>query len=166
MHVTVERMTRADWPSVQEIYRAGLESGEASFETIVPDWESWDAKYLADFRFVARDDGGDVVGWAGLTRVSMRRVYVGVAEVSVYVAPSAQRRGVGERLLRALIDASEGEGIWTLQSGIFPENAASIALHRKCGFREVGRRERLGKHRDVWRDSLLFERRSNVAGID
>lgn len=162
----VERMKPADWPAVRDIYLAGLQTGDASFETSAPTQEKWNAKYLPDFRLVARDDDGTVVGWAALTLVSDRRVYCGVAEVSVYVAPSARGRGVGEMLLRALIDASERGGIWTLQSGVFPENSASLRLHQKCGFREVGRRERLGKRDGVWRDSLLLERRSNVAGID
>ena len=159
-------MKSEDWPAVREIYRAGLDTGQASFEVDVPDWEKWDAKYLAPFRLVARADYGAVVGWAGLTRVSERRVYAGVAEVSVYVAAESRRRGIGEQLMRALINASERGGIWTLQSGVFPENTASIRLHCKCGFREVGRRERLGKHHGIWRDALLLERRSKVAGID
>lgn len=162
----VEEMTPQDWPAARAIYAAGLQTGHASFETEVPDWEKWNAKYLAPFLLVARRSSGNVLGWAGLTRVSERRVYAGVAEVSVYVAPEAQRRGVGEQLLRALIGESERGGFWTLQSTIFPENAASIRLHLKCGFREVGRRERLGKHHGVWRDALLLERRSNVAGTD
>jgi phosphinothricin acetyltransferase len=164
--MTVEQMTPADWPAVRDIYLEGLETGHASFETSAPTWEKWDAKYLREFRLVARDENGGVVGWAALTLVSDRRVYCGVAEVSVYVAKQARGRGVGEMLLRALVDVSERGGIWTLQSGVFPENEASIRLHKKCGFREVGRRERLGKRDGVWRDSLLLERRSDVAGID
>lgn len=166
MNVVVEPMRPEDWPVVRDIYRAGLETGHASFEVSVPDWKKWDAKYLRDFRLVARDETGAVVGWAGLTRVSERRVYSGVMEVSVYVAPNARSLGVGEQLLRALIEASERAGVWTLQSGVFPENTASIRLHLKCGFREVGRRERLGRRDGVWRDALLLERRSNVAGAD
>jgi phosphinothricin acetyltransferase len=166
LRITVEKMTPQDWPVVREIYREGLDTGHASFEIAVPDWEKWDAKYLPEFRLVARMESGAVVGWAGLTRVSERRAYAGVAEVSVYVAAEARGRGAGEMLLRALIDVSERGGIWTLQSGVFPENTASLRLHLKCGFREVGRRERLGKRDGVWRDSLLLERRSTVAGID
>ncbi|MFL6528725.1 MAG: GNAT family N-acetyltransferase [Chthoniobacterales bacterium] len=164
--VLVELMKPEDWPAVREIYRAGLDTGQASFETDVPDWEKWDAKYLAPFRLVARDDNGNVVGWAGLTRVSERRVYVGVAEVSIYVSAESRRHGIGAQLMRALLDVSERGGIWTLQSTVFPENTASIRLHLKCGFREVGRRERLGKHHGTWRDALLLERRSKVAGVD
>jgi len=164
--VLVELMKPEDWPAVREIYRAGLDTGQASFETDVPDWEKWDAKYLAPFRLVARDENGNVVGWAGLTRVSERRVYAGVAEVSVYVSAELRRHGIGQQLMRALVDVSERGGIWTLQSTVFPENTASIRLHLKCGFRDVGRRERLGKHHGTWRDALLFERRSAVAGVD
>lgn len=164
--IAIEKMRATDWPAVREIYLAGLETGHASFETSAPAREKWEAKYLPDFRLVARDKTGAVIGWAALTLVSNRRVYSGVAEVSVYVAPDARKVGVGETLLRALIEASERGGIWTLQSGVFPENEASIRLHKKCGFREVGRRERLGKRDGIWRDSLLLERRSTIAGID
>lgn len=166
MRITVEEMKPGDWPAVREIYRAGLDSGQASFETEVPDWEKWNAKYQAPLRLVARDETGEVLGWAALTEISVRRVYAGVREVSVYVAPAARGGGVGEALLRALINASEREGIWMLQSGVFLENQPSIRLHQKCGFRQVGRRERIAKREGIWRDTLLLERRSNVAGID
>lgn len=166
MTIVVEQMKREDWPAVREIYRAGIDTAQASFETHVPDWEKWNAKYREPFRFVARDDNGNVQGWAALTEMSARRVYAGVREISVYVAPAARGSGVGEALLRALIDASERAGIWMLQSGVFLENEASIRLHKKCGFREVGRRERIAKRDGVWRDTLLLERRSNVAGVD
>lgn len=165
MDFVIDKMRAEDWENVREIYLAGLSTGHASFETSAPTWEKWDAKYLADYRFVARTAGG-IAGWAALTSVSDRCVYAGVSEVSVYVAAEATRHGVGSALLRALIEASEHGGIWTLQAGVFPENAGSIALHKKCGFREVGRRERLGKRDGVWRDSLLLERRSDVVGID
>lgn len=165
MNFTIEKMMPADWPQVRTIYLSGIGTGHASFEVDAPTWEIWDAKHLADLRFIARSNGA-ICGWAALSPVSQRRVYAGVAELSVYVAPDSQRRGIGHALLTAIIAASEQGGIWTLQSGVFPENAASIRLHLKCGFREVGRRERLGKRDGVWRDSLLLERRSNVAGVD
>lgn len=161
----IEKMSASDWPQVRSIYLAGIATGNASFEADAPSWGKWDEKHLLDFRLVARNRNG-VVGWAALSSVSARRVYSGVAEVSVYVAPEAQQRGVGFGLLQGLIEASERGGIWTLQSGIFPENEASIRLHLKCGFREVGRRERMGKRDGVWRDSLLLERRSKIVGID
>jgi len=164
--LSIEAMEPDDWPAVRDIYLAGLATGDASFEISAPDWEKWEAKYPRQFRLVARDDRGAVLGWAALTAVSDRRVYAGVMEVSVYVASDARRGGIGEKLLRALVDVSERGGIWTLQSGVFPENTASIRLHLKCGFREVGRRERLGKREGVWRDALLLERRSDVAGMD
>jgi len=160
----IEEMTSADWPQVEAIYREGIASGNATFEIEVPSWEEWDRKHLAAGRLVARNSR-DVYGWAALSPVSARRVYAGVAEVSVYVAESARGRGLGKLLLRSLIEASEKGGIWTLQAGIFPENASSIALHKSCGFREVGRRERIGMLRGVWRDTVLLERRSTVAGI-
>ena len=160
----IEEMTSADWPQVEAIYREGIASGNATFEIEIPSWEEWDRKHLAAGRLVARNSR-DVYGWAALSAVSARRVYAGVAEVSVYVAEAARGRGLGKLLLRSLIEASEKGGIWTLQAGIFPENASSIALHKSCGFREVGRRERIGMLRGVWRDTVLLERRSTVAGI-
>jgi L-amino acid N-acyltransferase YncA len=158
--VAVEEMTAADWPAVAEIYRQGLDTGHASFETEVPAYEEWDRAHLERPRLVARLDG-DVVGWAALSTVSDRCVYGGVAEDSVYVADAATGRGIGRRLLSELVRRAEDEGIWTIQAGLFPENAASLALHERCGFRVVGRRERLGKHRGAWRDVLLVERRSD-----
>jgi L-amino acid N-acyltransferase YncA len=166
MRITIDEMKPDDWSAVREIYRAGLDTGQASFETELPDWEKWAAKYPEPFRLVARDENGNVHGWAALTAISQRRVYAGVREVSVYVAADARGSGVGEALLRGLIRASERAGVWMLQSGVFLDNAASIRLHKKCGFREVGRRERIAKRDGVWRDTLLLERRSDVAGID
>ena len=148
-----------DWPEVAAIYEAGIRGGDATFETEVPSWEAWDAAHT--LRLVAEADGR-VAGWAALSPVSERCCYAGVAEVSVYVAPEAQGRGVGRALLARLVDESEREGIWTLQAGIFPENEPSVALHERCGFRVVGTRERLGKLDGVWRDVLLLERRSEV----
>ena len=152
-----------DWPRVREIYLEGILTGNATFESEVPSWESWDSGHLQDCRFVAHDD--EVLGWAALSRVSTRRAYAGVTEVSVYVANAARGRGVGRALLSSLIRSSEAAGIWTLQAGIFPENVASIHLHKSLGFREVGRRERVGKMGDRWRDVMLLERRSTAAGI-
>jgi phosphinothricin acetyltransferase len=153
-------MTPADWDDVRRIYAEGIATGNATFETEPPSWETWDAAHLKDCRLVARD-GESVVGWAALSRVSDRCVYGGVAEVSVYVAGSARGRGVGRALLAELVRASEDAGLWTLQAGIFPENAASIAIHHGCGFRTVGIREKLGKMRGAWRDVALLERRSS-----
>ena len=163
MSVEIRAMTKADWQSVREIYREGLATGLASFETDVPEWEHWDETHLADCRFVARQDDR-LLGWAALSPVSSRCVYGGVGEVSVYVDEGARGQGVGRRLLSALVEASERTGLWTLQAGIFPENVASVTLHERCGFRVVGRRERLGQRHGVWRDVLLLERRSTVNG--
>jgi len=163
MPIEVDAMTAGDWPQVAEIYRQGLETGNASFETEVPAPEAWDAAHLPEPRLVARLDGA-IAGWAALSAVSGRCVYGGVAEVSVYVASGTAGRGVGRRLLSELVRLSEEAGIWTLQAGIFPENIASLALHERCGFRVVGRRERLGCHNGVWRDVVLVERRSATVG--
>ncbi len=164
MDFVVDRMEDEDWNAVQSIYREGIATNDATFETDVPEWEYWDKSHLRDCRLVARK-GGQVIGWAALSPVSSRRVYAGVAEVSVYVAASARGKGVGKALLCALVEESERQGIWTLQAGIFPENVASIALHKLCGFREIGRRERLGQMDGVWRDVVLMERRSDVTGV-
>ncbi len=162
--IAVERMRDSDWPAVRAIYEEGLATGQASFETVAPDWEAWDANHRPDGRLVARQ-GEQVIGWAALSPVSRRPVYRGVAEVSVYVAAAARARGAGRALLVALIEASEAAGVWTLQASIFPENEASVALHRACGFRVVGRRERVAQHHGLWRDTLLLERRSSRAGV-
>lgn len=159
--VTIEPMRREHWAAVAGIYSEGIGTGDATFESSVPTWEQWDASHLADPRLVALADA-DVVGWAALAPVSDRCVYDGVAENSVYVAATARGLGVGQALLAALIEGAEASGIWTVQCGIFPENEASVRLHERCGFRIVGRRERLGKHNGVWRDVLLLERRSRT----
>ena len=159
-------MTPDDWPNVRAIYLEGIATGNATFETDAPSWEAWDRAHVADPRLVARDADGSVLGWAAVTPVSGRCVYAGVADLSVYVSAAARGRGVGRALLTTLIQSSDRAGIWTLQAGIFPENAPSLALHRACGFRDVGRRERIGKMHGVWRDVLLLERRSVSAGID
>jgi phosphinothricin acetyltransferase len=152
------------WDAVAAIYHEGIATHNATFETEPPTWEAWDAGHLKDCRFVALRDGV-VVGWAALTPVSGRCVYAGVAEVSVYVAAAARGQGIGRLLLSALVEASEAAGLWTLQAGIFPENAASLAIHAICGFREVGRRERIGQMNGVWRDVVLLERRSERVGV-
>jgi len=161
--ITIEPMQPHQWQQVAAIYQEGIATGQATFEMAVPSFEHWDRNHLPMARFVA-GQGGNIVGWAALSPVSQRQVYAGVAEVSVYVAAASRGSGVGRQLLQALIDESERHGIWTLQAGIFPENAASIALHLACGFREVGRRERIGKRNGQWRDTLLFERRSSRIG--
>jgi L-amino acid N-acyltransferase YncA len=155
----------ADWEDVRRIYRQGIESGQATFETEVPPWERWDVAHLPFARLVLTLDE-KVRGWAALSKVSAREVYAGVAEVSVYVATESQGHGFGRVLLEALIAESEAHGVWTLQASIFPENEASISLHRRSGFREVGRRERIAKLHGVWRDTVLLERRSVVTGAD
>lgn len=161
--VEILPLSPAHWNDVRAIYEAGIATGQATFETAAPAWAAWDAAHLADCRLVARRDG-QIIGWAALSPVSSRCVYGGVAEVSVYVADGARGQGTGRALLAALVAASEAAGLWTLQAGIFPENEASVRLHQACGFRVVGRRERLGQLHGVWRDVLLLERRSAVAG--
>jgi L-amino acid N-acyltransferase YncA len=145
---------------VIDIYQRGIDEGQATFETTAPGWDKFDAGKLPGHRHVALDPGGDVIGWTAASAVSDRCVYAGVVEHSVYVHPDARGRGVGTALLNALIASTEAAGIWTIQSGIFPENTASLALHARAGFREVGRRERIGQHHGVWRDVVLIERRS------
>jgi L-amino acid N-acyltransferase YncA len=163
--VRIEPMTAEHAGEVLAIYQAGIEEGDATFETVASGWPEFDAARLPGHRFVAigaLGDGGlaEVLGWVAASPVSSRPAYAGVVEHSVYVHPAARGRRVGKLLMRELIDSTEAAGIWTIQSGIFPENQASIALHRSLGFRIVGRRERLGRHHDRWRDVLLFERRS------
>jgi L-amino acid N-acyltransferase YncA len=161
MDFIINSMRPRDWESVLAIYLEGMATGHATFETEAPDWERWDSGHLPNCRLVARN-GNVVLGWAALSPVSKRQAYAGVAEVSVYVAATARGVGVGGALMRALIEASEQSGVWTLQSSIFPENHASVALHLKHGFREVGRRERIARHHGLWRDTVVLERRSSV----
>jgi L-amino acid N-acyltransferase YncA len=163
MECSILPMLPDHWAAVRDIYAQGIASGNATFETELPDWEKWDSSHRKDCRFVAVK--AEVLGWAALSPISSRRVYRGVAEVSVYVAAAARGRGVGSALLEALVQESELNGVWTLQAGIFPENAASLALHKSCGFREVGIRRRIGKLGDVWRDVALVERRSTTVGV-
>jgi phosphinothricin acetyltransferase len=163
MHITP--LTPADWLMVRTIYLEGIAAGNATFEVEAPPWEQWDAGHLAVGRFVARI-GGEVAGWGALSPVSKRRCYAGVAEASVYVAAAHRGKGVGRALLLRLIEESERAGIWTLQAGTFPENEASLKLQAACGFRVIGRRERVGKLNGVWRDTVLTERRSSVVGVN
>lgn len=166
MTFVIDGMSGADWEQVRRIYAEGIATGHATFETAAPSWEQWDAGHLPHSRLVARA-AEEVKGWAALSPVSSRSVYGGVAEVSVYVGTSYRGEGLGQVLLEALIESSERNGIWTLQAGIFPENSGSVALHKRCGFREVGRRERIGKMPGAgWRDTLLLERRSKLVGVD
>ncbi|GHA03775.1 N-acetyltransferase [Streptomyces echinoruber] len=160
--VTVAPMTAAHADEVLAIYQAGIDEGDATFETTAPAWQAFDAAKLPEHRFVALDERGAVLGWVAATRVSDRCAYAGVVEHSVYVHPDARGRGVASALLKALIDSTEAAGIWTIQSGIFPENTASLALHRRAGFRVIGTRERVGRHHGRWRDVVLLERRSPV----
>ena len=161
--IAVSSMRASDWDEVRRIYADGIATGNATMETAPPPWETWNEAHRPDCRLVARE-GGRMLGWAALSRVSERCAYGGVAEVSVYVAQEARGRGVGRRLLEELVRASEEAGIWTLQAGIFPENSASLSIHQHCGFRVVGVREKLGQLGPAWRDVALLERRRERVG--
>jgi L-amino acid N-acyltransferase YncA len=163
--IALRAMTPADWPAVERIYAQGIEDGEATFEVATPTWEAFDAGRLPDLRLVAVDSDGGIVGWVAASAVSSRPAYRGVIEHSVYIDRSARGRGIGRVLLDAFIALADGAGIWTIQSSIFPDNAASLRVHESAGFRVVGRRERIaraeiGPHAGQWRDTLLIERRS------
>ena len=167
---SVRAMQASDWDAVALIYQEGIDDGEATFEVEVPSWDYFDGSRLPNLRLVA-DDGGSILGWAAASPVSSRAAYRGVIEHSVYVAREARGRGMGRMLLSALIDAAEDAGIWCIQSSVFPENTASLALHERAGFRTVGRRERIarsgrGPHAGLWRDTVLIERRSEINGRD
>ena len=153
------------WEAVKIIYEEGIATGNATFQTAAPSWQEWDNAHVKTCRIIVTENN-QVLGWAALTPVSNRCVYAGVAEVSVYVAADARGKSIGSMLLKELIEQSEQNGIWTLQSGIFPENKASISMHEKYGFRIIGYRERIGKMGNVWRDNIFLERRSNKIGID
>jgi L-amino acid N-acyltransferase YncA len=157
--ITIEKLRLEHWPWVQRIFAEGIATRNATFETQVPTWEEWDSSHLPEHRLVALRRG-EVVGWAAVSPVSDRCVYGGVVENSVYVADNARGQGVGLRLLEELIASTEAAGIWTIQTGIFPENTVSVHLHQRAGFEIVGRRKRLGKLHNEWRDVLLLERRS------
>lgn len=163
--LSVRALHQDDWAEVAHIYAENIEAGLSTFETSVPSWEDFDSTRLRDCRLVAETDG-KVVGWAALSPVSPRHCYRGVAELSIYIDATAHGRGIGSSLLRRLIGESESAGIWTLQGTIFPENAASIRLMKKYGFRFVGRRERIAYHRCAWRDTVIFERRSPAVGAE
>jgi phosphinothricin acetyltransferase len=158
--ITVRDMLAADAEAVLAIYQAGLDTGQASFETAAPSWPAFDSARLPAHRHVAVDATGRIVGWIAVSPVSARPVYAGVVEHSVYIHPAARGMGVGRLLLDTLIASTEAAGIWTIQSGIFPDNSASLALHHRAGFRTIGTRERVGRHHGIWRDVVLLERRS------
>jgi phosphinothricin acetyltransferase len=155
----IRTMRADDWPAVQAIYEQGIATRQATFETESPPWQVWDTGHLAEPRLVAEEDG-EVVGWAALSPVSRRACYAGVVEESVYVAEQARGRGVGRALLERICADADGAGIWTIQTSIFPENVASLELHKRCGFRVVGTRERIAQLDGIWRDTVLLERRA------
>jgi len=161
----VRTMEASDWKEVSKIYLEGIATGFATFETRAPSYEDWDNAHTKECRLVAESDG-EILGWAALSPVSSRCVYGGVGGVSVYISDKSRGKGVGNLLMQHLIDESEKAGYWTIQSGIFPENTASINLHEKTGFRYIGKRERVGKIHGVWKDNLLFEKRSSKVGTD
>ncbi|WP_081212227.1 GNAT family N-acetyltransferase [Salegentibacter sediminis] len=157
--IRIRPIHREDFPSVKEIYQAGINTGMATFETLAPSWAIWNKKFRADSRLLALDKN-NIIGWVALSPVSARQVYSGVCEISLYVHPEYFGHGVGRALLKSIIAQSERNNIWTLQAGIFPENEASIALHKSEGFREVGYREKIGQRDGIWRDNIFLERRS------
>lgn len=161
MNIIVRKYEQNDWGSVKEIYSYGISTGNATFEVEIPEREEWEKRHLGICRLVAVIEN-EVIGWAALSPVSSREVYSGVAEVSIYVSKSCMGKGIGQKLLTRLIAESEASGIWTLQASIFPENILSMRLHKSCGFREVGRMEKIGKMNGLWRDTILFERRSKI----
>jgi L-amino acid N-acyltransferase YncA len=170
MSYQIDTMKSDDWEKVRSIYLAGIDTGNATFETDAPAWSAWDAAHLKEHRLVVKD-GARILAWAALSPVSGRCVYSGVAELSIYVSSDYRGQGVGSVLLSALIESTEKAGLWTLQGGIFPENTASLSLVKKCGFRQVGIREKIGKmihgpFEGTWRDVVLVERRSTATGID
>jgi len=165
MNIVIRSMQPTDWVKVAEIYKQGIETGNATFQQTIPSWDEWNSVHISSCRIIAEVDK-ELAGWAALSAVSSRPVYAGVAEVSVYVNSNYRGQQIGTELLQAIISESESMGFWTLQSGILIENSASIAIHKKSGFREIGYRENVAKMNDVWRNTVLFERRSNVAGMD
>jgi L-amino acid N-acyltransferase YncA len=180
MDIKIEKMLPEDWVEVAQIYAEGMATGNATFQKEVPNWTTWDGEHLPYGRLIARKmgknevytdlsrdyrEGSPILGWAALTAVSGRCVYAGVAELSVYVAASARGQGIGKLLMDNLIKEAETNGLWTLQAGIFPENIGNVQLHLKMGFRQIGYREKVGQMDGIWRDTLLFERRSSVVGV-
>jgi len=158
-------MLPTDWELVAKIYKQGIDTGNATFQQTIPTWDEWNAAHVLCCRIVAEVDN-EIAGWAALSSVSARAVYAGVAEVSVYVANKHRGLQIGTALLKSIITESERNGFWTLQSGIFPENTASIAIHKKSGFREIGYREKVANMKNIWRNTILFERRSTVTGVE
>ena len=161
--IEIGDFTERDWHSVQSIYQQGMDTKNATFEEKAPEWNEWNAVHKQNCRLVAKSDH-TVIGWAALSPVSSRSVYAGVAEISIYIRTDNQGRGVGKKLLSAIVKASEDKGYWTLQARIFPENIASIEIHNKCGFRILGRHEKMGRLDGHWRDVVLLERRSKIIG--
>jgi phosphinothricin acetyltransferase len=164
MDTIIDEMRDGDWELVRRIYLEGLATGQASFETAAPSWESWDSAHFKHSRLIAREND-KVIAWAALAPTSRRSCYAGVAEVSLYVSTDYHGRGIGKLLLSKLIESSERHGIWSLCGSTFPENKQSLRVQFACGFREVGRRERIAQHNGVWRDTIITERRSQVAGV-
>ena len=165
MNYEIREMLPADGEKVLEIFQEGIEGKNATFDPSAPTWESWDQKHFNICRFVLENENEEIVGWAALQPISNRDCFKGVAEVSIYLSNSVQGKGLGSMLLKKLILDSEEHEFWTLQAGIFPENEASIYVHKKLGFREVGYREKIGQMNGVWRDIILLERRSKIVGI-
>jgi len=165
MSIEIKEFNKEHWSDVSRIYQEGIETGNATFEQKCPDWDEWDTNYLKDARFVVTFNG-IIIGWAALSNVSDRCIYSGVCEASVYVGEKSRGRGVGQLLLHHLIHESEKKGIWTLQAGIFPENEDCLNLFKKCDFREVGVRKKIGKLNGRWRDIMLLERRSTAVGFN
>lgn len=166
MDYKIEEMTQEDWDGVAKIYLEGINTGKATFQTEVPTWENWNNSHISSCRLVARLDN-NILGWGALSPTSSRCVYAGIAEVSIYIGEEYRGNGIGTTILTNLVKLSEENGFWTLQSGIIKENTASITLHKRCGFREIGVREKLGKMSNgVWHDVVLMERRSNIVGVN
>jgi len=164
MDLIINTITKDDWSSVSQIFREGIATQNATFETSVPEWEIWDKSHLRECRLIGRIED-TIVGWATISPITNRCVYGGVVEISVYITSKYRGKGVGKAMLNRLIQESEECGIWTLQAGIFPENISSIKFHKTCGFRIVGLRERIGKLNGIWRDVMLLERRSKITGV-
>lgn len=164
MEFVIDEMKSGDWKQVLQIYKEGIETGDATFEKDIPTFDSWISNHISGCSIVARKND-KILGWAALSPTSNRKVYSGVNEVSIYVSEECRGKGIGITLFKKLIDLSEDKGTWTLQAGIFPENKVSIDLHKKCGFRIVGIREKIGEMNGVWRDVVLMERRSKKVGI-
>lgn len=163
--IVFDSMQPQHWPEVKKIYEEGIATGQATFQQSAPEWEEWNRNHLTACRIVAKEKD-TILGWAALTPVSGRPVYAGVAEVSVYISSKARGKGLGKQLLEQLVEESEMQNIWTLQAGIFPENTPSIKIHEACGFRILGRREKIGKMNGTWRDTILMERKSKKIGVN